>query len=325
MSTPEYQAVIREALPKCLIETDFPCGKKYRGKVRDTYELDNRLLLITTDRHSAFDRFLGTIPFKGQVLNQVSHWWFDKTRHIVPNHVVGMPDPNATLAKKCQVFPIEFVVRGYISGVTGTSLWTHYAKGIRNYCGNELPEGLIKNQALAAPILTPTTKETEHDRPITPEEIIADGFMSKEHWEQASKIALELFNFGSNVANKHGLILVDTKYEMGLDEQGVITLVDEIHTPDSSRYWLKETYEERFRQGQEPENIDKEFFRLWFSKHCDPYQDPVLPTPPEELVVTLSERYLTLYEKILNEQFAFPSANESVSTRLHRNLKHLIQ
>jgi len=303
---------IREALPFCLTETNLPIGKKYRGKVRDTYELEDKLILITTDRQSAFDRVLASVPYKGQVLNLTSAWWFEKTKQIVPNHVLAIPHPNVTVAKKCTVFPIEFVVRGYITGTTSTSLWTQYQKGVRNYCGNPLPDDLRKNQRLEKPLLTPTTKETEHDRPISPKEIVTEGWMSQEDWDQASDIAMRLYQYGVDMAEKHGLILVDTKYELGKDAEGKITLIDEIHTPDSSRYWLAHNFAERFAHHQEPENIDKEFLRLWFTKHCDPYKDKVLPEAPEELIITLASRYIQLYEMITGNEFQFSRPTKSV-------------
>lgn len=311
---------IQEALPFCLTETNFTFGKKYQGKVRDTYDLGDRLILVTTDRLSAFDRNLASIPYKGQVLNLTSAWWFEQSQHIVPNHVIALPDPNVLIAKKCKVFPIEFVVRGYITGTTSTSLWTQYNKGVRNYCGVNFPEGLQKNQKLDAPTLTPTTKETEHDRPISPKEIVAEGWMTQEEWDEASAYALNLFNFGMETAAKHGLILVDTKYEFGRDRDGNIVIVDEIHTPDSSRYWLANSYAERFAQQQEPENIDKEFLRLWFAKHCDPYKDEQLPVAPEELVVTLAQRYIQLYEMITGKKFAFPEKPMPIDQRIKRNI-----
>lgn len=311
---------IRAALPFCLTETHLAIGKKYQGKVRDTYDLGDKLVLITTDRQSAFDRVLASVPFKGQVLNLTSAWWFEKTEHIIPNHVLAIPDPNVTIAKKCEVFPIEFVVRGYVTGTTNTSLWTQYNNGVRNYCGNELPEGLIKNQQLSAPILTPTTKETQHDRPISPADIIKEGFMSQQDYEYAANAALALFNFGTALAAQHGLILVDTKYEMGKDAAGNIVLVDEIHTPDSSRYWLKASYSDRLAKQEEPENIDKEFLRLWFNKHCDPYHDEVLPKAPDELIMTLSERYIQLYEMITGNSFKFPEQQVSAEQRIMRHI-----
>ncbi len=315
-----YSDQIKRALPYCLKTTDLSVGKKYQGKVRDTYDLGDKLILITTDRQSAFDRVLASVPFKGQVLNLTSAWWFEQTEHIIPNHVLVIPDPNVTIAKKCTVFPIEFVVRGYITGTTSTALWTQYQNGVRNYCGNFLEEGLRKNQRLEKPMLTPTTKDEKHDRPISPEEILQEGWMSQEDWDKASTAAMRLFEYGMQVAKKHGLILVDTKYEMGKDADGNIVLVDEIHTPDSSRYWLAESYETRFAKQLEPENIDKEFLRLWFADHCDPYNDKVLPEAPEELIVTLSSRYIQLYEMITGNKFNFPEAKFSVAERIRRNI-----
>ncbi len=301
----DYIDTIKLALPHCLTETDLDIGERYRGKVRDTYDMGDKICLITTDRLSAFDKVLAAIPYKGQVLNLVSAWWFEKTKHIIPNHVLSIPDANTTIAKKCKVFPIEFVVRGYITGSTNTSLWTQYNNGVRHYCGHDFPDGLRKNQKLVEPVLTPTTKDAVHDRPISAKEIIDEKWMTEEEWSIASKAALQLYDFGVETAKRHGLILVDTKYEMGLDQDGHIVLVDEIHTPDSSRYWLAHNYEQRFADNLEPENIDKEFLRLWFTKNCDPYQDAELPKAPEDLVVTLSLRYIQLYEMITGKLFPF--------------------
>lgn len=312
--------LISKSIPYCLSDTAFQFGKKYRGKVRDTYDLGDRLMLITTDRLTAFDRPLALIPFKGQVLNMTSAWWFEQTAHVVPNHLIAMPDPNVTIAKKCKVFPIEFVVRGYISGSTGTSLWTQYNKGVREYCGIHFPEGLKKNQQLQEPVVTPTTKEAEHDRPISPKDIVAEGWMTQADWDEASAAALRLFKFGTEVAAKHGLILVDTKYEFGRDVAGNIVLVDEIHTPDSSRYWLANSYATRMAEGKEPENIDKEFLRLWFAEHCDPYNDKVLPAAPEELIITLSSRYMQLYEMITGNAFPEPQHMGPVDQRIMKNV-----
>lgn len=316
----DYSEQISKALHNCLTETDFNVGKKYQGKVRDTYDLGDKLMLVTTDRQSAFDRVLAAVPFKGQVLNLTSAWWFEKTEHIIPNHVITIPDPNVTIAKKCTVFPVEFVVRSYVTGTTSTSLWTQYKNGVRNYCGNTLAEGMRKNQRLEKPILTPTTKDEKHDMPVSADEILQMGLMSEADWEIASTAAMRLFEFGVETAAKHGLILVDTKYELGKDEQGNIVLIDEIHTPDSSRYWLKNSYEQRFADGLEPENIDKEFLRLWFADHCDPYKDEVLPKAPDELIVTLSSRYIQLYEMITGQKFYFPEQNTSVSERIKRHM-----
>lgn len=315
-----YHDAIQQALPFCLTQTSFAFGHRYQGKVRDTYDLGDQLLLVTTDRQSAFDRVIAAVPYKGQVLNLTSAWWFEQTEAIVPNHLIAIPDPNVVIAKKCKVFPIEFVVRGYITGTTSTSLWTQYQKGVRDYCGLHFPEGLQKNQPLEQPVLTPTTKDKDHDRPISPRDIVAEGWMTQDEWDEASQAALKLFAYGSQLAAKHGLILVDTKYEFGRDAQGNIVLVDEIHTPDSSRYWLAHSYAERYAQGLEPENIDKEFLRLWFVEHCDPYQDQVLPQAPSELIVTLASRYIQLYEMITGKSFAFTSTQMPIEQRIMRNI-----
>ena len=319
----DYTNRISRALHNCLVETNLEIGAKTVGKVRDTYSLNDKMLLITTDRQSAFDRILAAIPFKGQVLNQTSAWWFKETQHIISNHIIDVPDPNAVLAEKCTVFPVEFVVRGYITGSTGTSLWTVYNKGDRTYCGIDFPDGLIKNQQLDNPVITPTTKDAVHDRPVSSEEIVLEGLMSAEDWAYASERALELFKFGQQKAQEHGLILVDTKYEMGKNKNGEILLLDEIHTPDSSRYWLAGSYLDRYQVGLEPENIDKEFLRLWFVANCDPYNDTELPLAPDDLVIELSKRYIQLYEMITGQKFNFPEEGQSIEERLQSNLKEL--
>lgn len=311
---------IKEQLDSCLDDTSFLniAGMK-KGKVRDTYDLGDKLLLITTDRQSAFDRVLANIPFKGQVLNQVSEFWFKNSSHIVKNHVISIPDPNITLATKCKVFPVEFVVRGYLTGSTDTSAWALYSKGVRDICGNILKQGMIKNQKFDKPILTPTTKSDAHDEPISAEQIISRNIIDEKTWSKLQSIVFALFEEGSRIADSNGLILVDTKYELGTDEKGDIVLIDEIHTPDSSRYWLKESYLSRFAENKEPENIDKEFLRLWFKAHSDPYKDAVLPKAPDDLVVELSSRYMTLYEMITGSDFR--TGNIPVKERMSKNLK----
>ncbi|EEF48582.1 purine biosynthesis protein 7, pur7, putative [Ricinus communis] len=303
----EVFGAIKGSLSNCLSETNLHLTvpglkSKTRGKVRDIYDGGDYLVLVTTDRQSAFDRILASIPFKGQVLNETSLWWFDQTQHLTQNAVVSAPDKNVTIAKKCSVFPVEFVVRGYVTGSTDTSLWTVYKKGVRNYCGNALPDGLVKNQKLATNILTPTTKAADHDVPVTPSEIIERGLMTRADYDEASRKALKLFEYGQRVALEHGLVLVDTKYEFGKGADGSVLLIDEVHTPDSSRYWIGHSYEERFQKGLEPENIDKEFLRLWFKDHCNPYEDEVLPDAPEELVCELAWRnqYMTGSQEMLN-------------------------
>ncbi len=322
IKTPDhYEERIRRNLHNCLTETTCQRGEKYHGKVRDRYDIGDQLLLITTDRQSAFDRVLASIPFKGQVLNLTSAWWFENTRHIVDNHVIEVADPNVITARKCKVLPIEFVVRGYITGSTSTSLWTVYKGGSRNYCGNPLREGLLKNQKLEKNLLTPTTKEEDHDRPITPEAIVSENWLTQEEWDEASNYAMALFDHGQKVAARNGLILVDTKYEFGRAEDGRILLIDEIHTPDSSRFWIADSYQQRFEKGENPENVDKEFLRLWFKDNCDPYNDETLPEAPDDLVVELSRRYIFLYEKITGQSFPFPSEDQPVSERITNNIQ----
>ncbi|CAL5384019.1 unnamed protein product [Camellia sinensis] len=316
---------IRSSLSNCLSETNLHLTvpglkSKIRGKVRDIYDGGDYLVLVTTDRQSAFDRVLASIPFKGQVLNETSLWWFNQTQHIAPNAVVSAPDKNVTIAKKCSVFPVEFVVRGYVTGSTDTSLWTVYNKGIRNYCGNALPDGMVKNQRLPANILTPTTKAADHDVPVTPEEIVQRGLMTQADYDEASRKALSLFEYGQRVASEHGLILVDTKYEFGKGCDGTVLLIDEVHTPDSSRYWIAHSYEDRFQNGLEPENVDKEFLRLWFKDNCNPYEDEVLPDAPEELVSELAWRYIFLFETITKSKFDIPVTEDPIHDRISRNV-----
>jgi phosphoribosylaminoimidazole-succinocarboxamide synthase len=234
------------------IDTNLLPGfiSKHVGKVRDVYRCENYIVMVATDRQSAFDRQLTSVPFKGQVLNLTSLWWFNQTKHIVPNHVLASPHPNITIGKKCTVFPVEFVMRGYITGSTSTSMWTNYAKGMRNYCGHILPEGLKKNQKLDEIKLTPTTKDDVHDELISAEEVVKSGRMTKEDWDLCAKYSHELFAFGQKKALERGLILVDTKYEFGKDEEGNIMLIDEIQTPDSSRFWIADTYDARFAAGE---------------------------------------------------------------------------
>jgi phosphoribosylaminoimidazole-succinocarboxamide synthase len=264
--------------------------KKNVGKVRDLYICEDLVFLVTTDRQSAFDRQLASVPFKGQILNLISLWWLNLSKDIVPNHVLASPHPNVTIGKKCTVFPIEFVMRGYITGSTSTSLWINYKKGVRFYCGHHFPDGLVKNQKLDSNKLTPTTKSDEHDELISAEEILTKGLMTKTEWDQCAAYAHQLFTLGQVEAAKKGLILVDTKYEFGRDASGNIVVIDEIHTPDSSRYWMQDTYEARMAANEEPDNIDKEFLRKWYISQCDPYTTETLPDAPADLVNELSRR-----------------------------------
>jgi phosphoribosylaminoimidazole-succinocarboxamide synthase len=265
---------------------------------------NDRRLIVTTDRLSAFDRVLTTIPFKGQVLNQLSEFWFENTTDIVSNHVIDIPDPNVSLVHDCETLPVEVVVRGYITGVTKTALWYRYSLGERSIYGYDFPEGMQKNQPLLEPIITPTTKgrEGEHDERITCAEVVERGLLDAATWDQVQAAALAVFKRGQEIARKGGVILVDTKYEFGRAPDGTLMLIDEVHTADSSRFWVAESYEERFANEAEPENFDKEFLRLWYADHG--YRgDGEPPTPTDDLIVQVSQRYIGLYEKLTGKTF----------------------
>lgn len=306
-------------MTEVLKETNFDfLGKKKAGKVRDIYEQNDKLILISTDRHSSFDRIIAHIPHKGQVLNQVSAWWFERTKDVVPNHVIAIPDPNVTAAKKLKAVPIEAIVRGYLTGVTDTAIWTRYQKGERTFGGIALPDGMKKNQKLPRPLFDPTTKEAKHDRALSSDELVLEGFVTHGLFDRVKQKALELFARGQEIAAKRGLVLVDTKYEFGLDGDALV-LIDEIHTPDSSRYWQLGSYKARFSRGEEPEYFDKEFLRLWFKGRCDPYKDAALPPAPVELVEEMSRRYIQMYEQITGEKFV--AGEEPIIPRMERNLE----
>lgn len=274
-----------------------------QGKVRDIYKIGNNRLLITTDRISAFDRVLGFIPYKGQVLNQLSQFWFDKSRKIVTNHLIKVLSPNVMLVKEAEPIPVEMVVRGFISGVTSTSLWQNYKSGKRIIYGQKFPEGLRKNQKLTNPLITPTTKaeKGKHDLQLSETEILKKGLVDKKIWQKMVKTSLALFKMGTDRCSKKGIILVDTKYEFGLIN-GRLVLIDEIHTPDSSRFWKKESYQKKFKKGEEPENFDKEFFRKWYVKKG--YMgDGQPPEMSQDLMIKTSQRYISIYEKITGQKF----------------------
>lgn len=300
-------------------------GKRHQGKVRDTYILKDpsggeasRRIIITTDRQSAFDKVLGFIPFKGQVLNQLSAFWFEKTRDIIPNHVISVPDPNVMIVQNCDVIPIEMVVRGYITGVTDTSIWGSYEKGERIIYGIRFPEGLRKNQKLVKPVITPTTKaEKGHDQRLTEKEILQKKIVSPKIWRQMKKAALALFARGQKICNRAGIILVDTKYEMGL-LNGELMLIDEVHTPDSSRYWVKKIYQERFKKGLEPESYDKEPLRIWFKEHGYTGSGKP-PKMPPEFIAKMSLLYQGIYEKITRKKFTIEKT-ASIEKRIKNNL-----
>ena len=317
--------MIKENLGNVLKETDFDfLGPKKTGKVRDIYEYKDKLILISSDRYSAFDRNLALIPFKGEVLNKVTTFWFEKTKDIIPNHMLSAPDPSVIVAKKCKVLPVEMVVRGYITGVTSTSLWTNYQNGQRDFGDFTLPEGMTKNQKLNKPVLTPTTKFETHDRNLTSKMIVEEKLMAPEVWDKVSRLALQLFARGQEVALKQGLILVDTKYEFGLTSDGGLILIDEIHTPDSSRYWQANSYQERINQGLEPENFDKEFLRLWFKENSDPYRDEKMPDAPADMVAELSRRYIQICEQITGEPFVH-DFSQPIMERIKNNLSTYAQ
>jgi phosphoribosylaminoimidazole-succinocarboxamide synthase len=307
---------ILEAVPHCLAGTDFAdLGEKYEGKVRDVYVRAGERVLITTDRVSAFDRVLGLIPFKGQVLNQLSAWWFEQTADLVNNHVISVPDPNVTIATDAEPLPVEVVVRGYITGVTSTSLWYLYERGDRRPYGIPLPDGLQKNDPLPQPIITPTTKaeQGQHDERLTQEEILEQGLIVPDLWAEIERTALALFARGQAVAAQAGLILVDTKYEMGL-VNGRLMLIDEIHTPDSSRYWIANTYQPG---GTEPENFDKEFMRKWFA--AQGYRgEGKPPTMPDEFVAQIAARYIAAYEKLTGQEFV--PGEQPAMERIRKNV-----
>jgi phosphoribosylaminoimidazole-succinocarboxamide synthase len=295
---------------------------RYRGKVRDNYDLaDGRRIIIATDRLSAFDRILTAIPCKGQVLTQIARFWFDATRDVCPNHVVDYPDPNVVVCRRLDILPVEIVVRDYLTGTTGTSIGPMYKSGRREIYGIRLPDGLRQNQRLPATIITPTTKaaEGEHDEPVTPDQIIRRGLLTPEQWQNVSELALALFARGRAMAAERGLILVDTKYEFGLDPDGQIILGDEIHTPDSSRYWIGETYEHRFVAEDPPDTLDKDYLRRWVSARCDPYRDPI-PEIPSEVILETARIYIDAYETITGKTFEPPSPDIEILARIRANL-----
>ena len=312
---------LKGLLPTALAETSLPFANKTSGKVRDLYDLpDGKRLIITTDRLSAFDRILATVPYKGQVLNQLSAWWFEQMQHIIPNHIVSLPDPNAAVVHIAEPLPIEVIVRGYITGVTSTALWYRYSLGERYIYGYEFPEGLQKNQALPEPIITPTTKggATGHDERLTCPEVVEKGLLDQQIWGQVQSAALAIFNCGQEIARKAGLILVDTKYEFGCAADGSVLLIDEVHTPDSSRFWKADTYKVRFDAGEDPENFDKEFVRLAYAEKG--YRgDGEIPSMPDALWVSAGERYIETYEMLTGKEFA-PGAYP-VQERLLENLR----
>lgn len=294
----------------------------YQGKVRDNYDLpDGRRIIIASDRLSAFDRILAAIPFKGRVLTQTARYWFEATADICPNHVLEYPDPNVVIGRRLDILPVEIVVRAYLAGTTATSILTLYKKGEREMYGVRLPEGLRENEKLPEPIITPTTKAFDggHDEPLSPAEIISKGLLSAAQWQTVSRYALALFARGRELAARRGLILVDTKYEFGTDAEGNIILADEIHTPDSSRYWLAGSYPQRFAEGKRPESFDKDFVRSWVAERCDPYKDDI-PEIPADLIVETAAVYIRAFEAITGQSFDIPETPEAPLDRIRRSL-----
>jgi phosphoribosylaminoimidazole-succinocarboxamide synthase len=300
------EALLRKALSIPLDRTDFSeLGTKYEGKVRDCYTTgDGRRVLISTDRISAFDRVLGTLPLKGQVLNGMATFWFERTKDVCPNHLLAVPDPNVMIGIECAPLPLEVIVRAYLTGVTSTSIWTAYARGDRTFCGHRLPEGMQKNDALPQPIVTPSTKADKggHDQSVSAAELIAKGIMTKEDYEVVERLALALFARGQEHCREQGLILVDTKYEFGRTPDGRIVLMDEIHTPDSSRFWFAASYEARKAAGEEPESLDKEYVRRWLAAQGFTGEGPIPPIP-DDIRVEAARRYIEAFEMVTGQTF----------------------
>lgn len=319
-------AFLRAQAHRVLRDATIPeLPNHYSGKVRDNYDLpDGRRVIIATDRLSAFDRILCAVPFKGHVLTQTARFWFEHTRDICPNHVLEYPDPNVVIGQRLDILPVEIVVRGYLAGTTGTSILTLYKAGQREMYGTTLPDGMRDNERLPAAIITPTSKAFDggHDEPLTPAEILERKLLTEAQWAQLSEYALALFARGQAMAAERGLILADTKYEFGTDASGRIVLADEIHTPDSSRYWKAGSYEARFAAGEKPESFDKDFVRSWVAARCDPYKDEI-PEIPAEMLLDTAAVYIEAYETITGQQFVPDTRGETVLERVRGNLAPL--
>lgn len=310
----------RQALAHPLTSTDLSVlGHKYEGKVRDNYSRNGERIIVVSDRISAFDRVLGTLPLKGQVLNWIANWWFTQTKHIADNHVLSVPDPNVMVAVECTPLPVEMVVRAYLTGTTSTSIWVHYQNGAREFCGYALPDGLQRNQKLPQIMLTPSTKAAhgDHDISASRQEILKLTGMPEQDFDQAARMALDLFAFGQKVCAERGLILVDTKYEFGKTPDGRIVVIDEIHTPDSSRFWFANSYEHRFAKGEQPESFDKEYLRRWLKDRNFAGEGPI-PVMPDEIKIEAVKRYIEAIETISGQEFV-PNLEEP-QARIRRNL-----
>jgi phosphoribosylaminoimidazole-succinocarboxamide synthase len=317
------RAAIEAHLDNVLADATVPeLPNHYRGKVRDNYDLpDGRRILIATDRLSAFDRILATIPLKGQVLTEVARFWFEATPDICPNHVIAYPDPNVLVCRRLDIMPVEVVVRDYLAGSTATSIWTMYRAGQRTIYGIPFPDGLRQNQKLPQTILTPTTKARDggHDEPLTAAEISERGLLSAAQWQEVSELALRLFARGRELARERGLILADTKYEFGFDRDGRMVLADEIHTPDSSRYWLLASYERRLADGKQPESLDKDFVRRWVAARVDPYREPIPPVP-RDVIAEAAALYVEACETVTGRAFVPPDPEVPILDRIRANL-----
>ena len=310
-------------MPQILSDATIPeLPNHYAGKVRDNYDLpDGRRIIIATDRISAFDIILACIPQKGRLLTQMARFWFEATADLCPNHVLSYPDPNVVIGQRLDILPVEIVVRGYLAGTTGTSILTMYSKGHREMYGMRLPDGMRANEKLPAPIITPTTKAFDggHDAPLSAADILEQKLLTPEQWETLQAYAFALFARGEEMAAKQGLILADTKYEFGTDATGRIMLADEIHTPDSSRYWFAEGFQQRFETGDKPQSFDKDFVRNWVMARVDPYTQPV-PEIPNEIIAETTEIYIQAYEMITGQKFIRPPDDEVPLERIRRNL-----
>jgi len=313
-------ALLTELSESTLDETNFEgLGTRYVGKVRDSYVKDDRRTIVVSDRVSCFDVVVGTIPLKGQVLNQLAAFWFDKTRSAASNHLLEVPDPSVSIVQECELLPVEFVYRGYLTGSTNTSIWSAYERGERRYCGHDLPDGMRRHEQLAEVLLTPTTKapQGEHDQLTSREELIASGAISEELYDEAARITGTLFRIGQDFARSRGLILVDTKYELGLGPDGKIVVIDEIHTPDSSRYWYADRYEQAMSAGVSPPALDKEYVRLWLGEQG--YKgDGAPPALPTEIRCEAARRYIEAFEQVTGQPFE--ANTEPPEARIRTNL-----
>jgi phosphoribosylaminoimidazole-succinocarboxamide synthase len=314
------RALLLEHCERTIQRTDFPeLGERIEGKVRDSYVREGRRIMVTTDRISCFDVIVGTIPLKGQVLNQLAAFWFERTRSIGPNHLLEVPDPNVSIVRECRALPVEFVFRAYLTGVTPTSIWYAYERGKRLYCGHQLPDGLRKHGRLPEPLLTPTTKAEKgaHDELISREEAIERGMISEELFDRAAQLTRSLFEEGMRWAERQGMILVDTKYEIGIDGEGELVVIDEIHTPDSSRYWYRNTYDRALSEGRDPEALDKEYVRRWLASNGY-IGDGEPPRLPDEVRCEAAARYIEAYERVTG--VPFEPSNDDPLMRIRRNL-----